>query len=60
MKLVKSSIISRIHRLDEEADGLGLDEDGWALCYFLEDQLVEILSTKEEYLKQHGRQQWTL
>jgi hypothetical protein len=49
MKLVKSSIISRIHRLDEEADGLGLDEDGWALRYFLEDQLVEILSTEEEY-----------
>jgi hypothetical protein len=28
---------------------MGLDEDGWALWYFLEDQLVGLDRVEEEY-----------
>jgi hypothetical protein len=41
-------------------DGVGLDEDGWALRYHLEGQMMEILSMEEEYWRQRGWQQWLL
>jgi hypothetical protein len=39
---------------------MGLDKDGWALRYHLEAQMMEMLSSEEEYLRQRGRQQWIL
>jgi hypothetical protein len=42
------------------ADGVGLDEDGWALHYHLEDQMMDILGAEEEYWRQRGKQQWVL
>jgi hypothetical protein len=60
MRMIKSDILARIQVLDDKADGQGLDEEGWGLRYFLEDQLLEILSAEEEYWCQRGRLLWTL
>jgi hypothetical protein len=60
MRMIKTDILARIQVLDDKADGQGLDEEGWGLRYFLEDQLLEILSAEEDYWRQHGRLQWTL
>jgi hypothetical protein len=60
LRVLKSDILSRIQELDAKADGQGLDEEGWGLRYYLEDQLLEILSGEEEYWRQRGRLQWTL
>jgi mannosylglycoprotein endo-beta-mannosidase len=49
-----------IQELDATSDNQGLNEEGWALRYHLEDQLTSILSTEEEYWRQRGRQQWVL
>ena len=46
--------------LDESADSQGLDEDGWALRYHLEDQLINIFAREEEFWRQRGRLNWTL
>jgi mannosylglycoprotein endo-beta-mannosidase len=52
--------LNRIQELDATSDNQGLNEEGWALRYHLEDQLTSILSTEEEYWRQRGRQQWVL
>jgi hypothetical protein len=56
----KAKLLQRIQELDTIADNQGLDEDGWALRYHLEDQLTAILAAEEEYWRQRGRQQWIL
>jgi hypothetical protein len=38
----------------------GLDEDDWAYRYYLEEELMRILSCEEEYWRQQGRQNWLL
>jgi hypothetical protein len=58
--VTKAKLLARIQELDCAADGGGLDEDGWALCYFLERQMIEIFSAEEEYWRQRGCQQWLL
>jgi hypothetical protein len=58
--VTKANLLARIQELDRTADGIGLDEDGWALRYFLEGQMMDILSAEEEYWCQRGRQQWQL
>jgi hypothetical protein len=50
----------QIALLDRSADADGLDEDGWALRYHLEDQIIQLDVLKEEYWRQHNRVQWTL
>jgi hypothetical protein len=57
---VTKALLARIQALDLAADGVGLDEDGWALQCHLEAQMMEILSAEEEYWRQRGRQQWLL
>jgi hypothetical protein len=37
-----------------------LDEQDWAFRYYLEDELMNILSGEEEYERQRGRQNWLL
>jgi hypothetical protein len=59
-KEAKAKLLARIQQLDTLADGVGLDEDGWALRYHLEGQMMEMLSREEEYWRQRGRQQWLL
>jgi hypothetical protein len=59
-RVAKANLLSKIQELDSVADGLGLDEDGWALRYHLEAQMMEMLSAEEEYWRQRGRQQWIL
>jgi hypothetical protein len=46
--------------LDKSADEGGLDEEGWALRYHLEDQLLHFDRIEEEYWKQRSRVQWLL
>jgi hypothetical protein len=58
--VVKANLLAKIQELDSVADGMGLDEDGWALRYHLEEQMMELLSAEEEYWRQRGRQQWIL
>jgi hypothetical protein len=52
--------LAKIQELDRLADGPGLDEEGWALRYHLEGEMMDILSAEEEYWRQRGRQQWVL
>jgi hypothetical protein len=47
--VVKANLLAKIQELDSVADGMGLDEDGWALRYHLEEQMIELLSSEEEY-----------
>jgi hypothetical protein len=58
--VAKANLLAKIQELDSAADGLGLDEDGWALRCHLEAQMMEMLSSEEEYWRQRGRQQWIL
>jgi hypothetical protein len=58
--VAKANLLAKIQELDYAADGLGLDEDEWALRYHLEAQMMEMLSFEEEYWRQRGRQQWIL
>jgi mannosylglycoprotein endo-beta-mannosidase len=46
--------------LDATADAAGLDEEGWALRYHLEDQIIHLDELQEEYWRQRSRVQWTL
>jgi mannosylglycoprotein endo-beta-mannosidase len=52
-------MLVQIQELDREDDSSGLDEEGCAFHYHLEDQLMQILSS-EEYWWQRGRQNWIL
>jgi hypothetical protein len=45
----KSNLLAQVAALDRTADSTGLDEEGWALLYFLEDQLVGLDRVEEEY-----------
>jgi hypothetical protein len=59
-RVFKANLLAKIQELDRVADGPGLDEEGWALRYHLEGQMMDILSAEEEYWCQRGRQQWVL
>jgi hypothetical protein len=59
-KREKENLMSQILRLDVQADSSGLDEDEWAQRYYLEDQLLQIVSAEEEYWRQRGRVKWAL
>jgi hypothetical protein len=59
-KTFRANIVSEIESLDEMADKVGLDEDGWARRYHLEDQILAIFKMEEEYWRQHSRLQWTV
>jgi hypothetical protein len=51
----KANLLAQVAALDRTADSTGLDEEGWALRYFLEDQLVGLDRVKEEYWRQRSR-----
>jgi hypothetical protein len=55
-RVTKANLFARIQELDVAADGIGLDEDGWALRYHLENQMMDILGAEEEYWRQRGGQ----
>jgi hypothetical protein len=59
-RLFKESLLAQVADLDRRADSSGLDEDDWALRYFLEDQLISLDRLDEEYWRQRSRVQWTL
>jgi hypothetical protein len=56
----KNEILQHISVLDSMADGVGLNDDGWGLCYHLEENLMLIYQREEEYWRQRSRVQWTL
>jgi hypothetical protein len=49
-----------VENLDKEANAAGLDEEGWALRYHLEDQLLQLDKLDEEYCRQRSRLNLTL
>jgi hypothetical protein len=55
---LKADILARIQALDGVADGRGLDDEGWALRYHLEDQLTHLSVVEEEYWRQRSRVTW--
>jgi hypothetical protein len=57
---LKLQLLGKIKQLDEEADSMGLEDDGWAYRYHLEDQLISIYKLEEEYWRQRGRVRWNL
>jgi hypothetical protein len=59
-RLFKENLLNQVEELDRQADGTGLDKEGWALRYHVEDQLVMIDPMEEEYWKQRSRVRWTL
>jgi hypothetical protein len=56
----RASLLCQVEDLDRVADSNGLDEEGCALRYFLEDQLVALDRVDEEYWWQRSRTQWIL
>ncbi|XP_051221392.1 uncharacterized protein [Lolium perenne] len=56
----KENLLLQVTQLDRVADDTGLDEEGWALRYHLEDQLSALDRADEEYWRQRSRVQWTL
>jgi hypothetical protein len=56
----RTNLLRQVEELDRVADANGLDEEGWGLRYFLEDQLVALDRVDEEYWRQRSRTQWTL
>jgi hypothetical protein len=58
--VAKDQLLAQIRDLDLQADTVGLDEEGWALRYHLDEQLMHLLSAEEEYWRQRGRQNWIL
>jgi hypothetical protein len=48
-RVFKANLLAKIQELDRLADGPSLDEEGWALRYHLEGQMMDILSAEEEY-----------
>ncbi|XP_071678461.1 uncharacterized protein [Lolium perenne] len=56
----RASLLLQVSELDKVADATGLDEDGWALRYYLEDQLAARDRAAEDYWRQRSRVQWTL
>jgi hypothetical protein len=59
-RVIKSQLLGQIKRLDEEAESEGLEEEGWALCYHLKEQLVNLYKLEDEYWRQPGRVRWSL
>jgi hypothetical protein len=59
-KTFRANIKSEIESLDKIADQVGLDEDGWAHRYHLEDQILAIFRMEKEYWRQRSRLQWTV
>jgi exonuclease III len=56
----RADLLRQVAELDSMADSSGLDEEGWALRYHLEDQLVHLDEVEEEYWRQRNRLKWTL
>jgi hypothetical protein len=48
-KVFKANITAQIEALDRVADSVGLDEDGWATHYHIEEQILAINRMEEEY-----------
>jgi hypothetical protein len=56
----RESLMLQVGNLDILADSTGLDKEGWALRYHLEDQITQLDTLEEEYWRQRSRVQWTL
>ncbi|KAK1607661.1 hypothetical protein QYE76_031334 [Lolium multiflorum] len=56
----KAGLMAQVEALDALADSSGLDEEGWAFRYHLEDQVVMLDSLEEEYWRQRSSIQWLL
>jgi hypothetical protein len=41
-RLFKENLLSQVEELDRQADGAGLDEEGWALRYHLDEQIIQL------------------
>jgi hypothetical protein len=59
-KVFKANILAQIEALNRVADSVGLDENGRATRYHLEDQFLAINRMEEEYWRQRSRVQWTV
>jgi hypothetical protein len=56
----RANLLHQVEDLDRVADANVLGEEGWALHYFLEDQVVALDRVEDEYWRQRSRTQWTL
>jgi hypothetical protein len=57
---LKADILAQIRELDGVADHVGLDDEGWALRYHLEGQLLHLSRVEEEYWRQRSRANWLI
>jgi hypothetical protein len=44
-----ANLVARVEELDQLADSSGLDEEGWAFRYHLEDQILLFNRIEEDY-----------
>jgi hypothetical protein len=51
----REELLRQVASLDRQADSAGLDEEGWALRYHLEDQITHMDALDEEYWRQRSR-----
>jgi hypothetical protein len=54
----RETLLRRVQQLDALANSQALDEEGWALRYHLEDQIVNMDGLEEEYWRQRSRLRW--
>jgi mannosylglycoprotein endo-beta-mannosidase len=59
-RVFRENLLSQVAALDQRAYSTGLDDEGWALRYHLEDQLIHLDSVEEEYWRHRSRLQWTM
>jgi hypothetical protein len=59
-KEAKATLLQQVSQLDLQADAAGLDEEGWAQRYHLEEQLLHLYRLEEEHWKQRGKTRWVL
>jgi hypothetical protein len=58
--MFKENLLAQVQDMDHRVDSSGLDEDDWALRYYIEDQLISLDKLEEEYWWQQSMVQWML
>jgi hypothetical protein len=56
----KAELSEEIKKLDDLAEEVGLDNDGWARRYKLEEEVAKFYRQEELYWHSRGRVRWLL
>jgi hypothetical protein len=59
-RALRVELLNQVASQNGVADSTYLNEEGWALRYHLEDQIIQLDCMEEEYWRQRNRLKWTL